>query len=58
CASINAHARRWILKLQLVNSMPVLHRPVETAVLTGNSADHVKNVSIVSAPITGIHVAR
>jgi len=34
--SINAQGKLWTLKLPLVNSMPVLRRPVEAARLLGN----------------------
>jgi hypothetical protein len=36
CASINAHARRWALKLRRVNYRPVLHRPLETTPFLGS----------------------
>jgi hypothetical protein len=37
-SSITAREKLWALKLPLVNSKPVLHRPVETARLCGKFA--------------------
>src|SRR4029078_6246339 len=36
CVSILGHDKRWDFKLRLINSRPVLHRPLEATRVTGN----------------------